>query len=290
MDDPGKENFQEAQKKIRKGRDRLKRAGTLLKELEKYYSDPEKNAFVIKEKLSALESSSGELQELGDIHSIISQLSADLSSSAEEVLHRAKTVVASCLAKELEKKDLELTGNFPQLHCGLLTLDFSFESGGKVTIYFGPRIEKLKQTPIAIERIADAVFTIYESLEGKSFDERKHLELIFMAYQNALKLLGGEPGSAVPISEVLFHTAILKQGKKFHTDPIKTSFTSYGRVRFAYELARTKIREIGGYELHMTVSSMEQTRKPESHLWVPRGLRDHRGTHFSSMTFRKIGI
>ncbi len=289
MDETGMEFFREMQKVIRVARDRLKRAGTLLKEIERCRSEPEKNAFVIVEKLSALEKSCTELQELREIPSRLSRIASDLSASAEDVLQRAKTAVASALSKELKNKGLELTGNFPRLHCGLLTLDFSFESGGRVAISFGPRIEKLKQTAIRAEAIADTVCKTYESLEGRGFDETKHLGLLLEAYQNVLKLRGGEAGSTVPITDVMFQAAILKQGERFLTDPVKGSFSSYGRVQFAFDLARTKIREIRGYEMHLTVASMEQTRKPESHIWVPGGLRDQRGTHFSAMTFRKTG-
>ena len=280
--------FSDAQQKIRRGRDRLKRIETLLKEIEKSAADPESGAFIMREKLTGLVRISKDLEQLSELPPILGDLSSALSSIADKAFGRAKTAMATGLAAELGAKGFDLSGNFPQLSCGLLTLEFTFESGGKVNIYFGPRIEKLKQVPMHIETIADAIFSIYKSLDGPGFGDEEHLGLVFKAYNNTLQLLGEDMGTAIPISDVLLQTAILKQGKRFLVDPVKSRFSSYGRVQFAYDLSRTKIRSIADHELHLTVASMEQTRKPESHLWVPRGPRSLKGTHFSSLSFRQV--
>ncbi len=240
----------------------------------------------MRERLKAIDNSIKDLEEIFDLPSTMRELTAGLSLKVDEAFSRAKTVVASGLARELGKRDLKLSGNFPRLSCGILTLEFTFDSGGKVNIFFGPRIEKLRQVPVHIEPIAEAIFSIYDSLEGSGFDEENHLDTVFRAYSNTLQLLGEDMGGAIPISDVILQTAILKQGKKFLADPVKSSFSSYGRSRFSYDLSRTNIRTIAGRELHLTVASMEQTKKPGSHLWIPHGPRSLKGTHFSMISFR----
>jgi hypothetical protein len=265
----------------------LKRLGSLFKEIEKYSVEPEKSAFVLRERLNTIDNSIKEIEEICDLPSTMRELTAGLSLKVDEAFRRAKTVVASGLARELGKRDLNLSGNFPQLSCGLLTLEFTFDSGGKVNLYFGPRIEKLRQVPVHIESIAEAIFSTYDSLEGSGFDEESHLDAVFRAYNHTLHLIGEDMGSAVPLSDVMLQTAILKQSKKFLADPVKSSFSSYGRSQFSYDLSRTSIRTIAGHELHLTVASMEQTKKPGSHLWIPHGPRSLKGTHFSMISFRE---
>jgi len=277
------------QQVVRRGKDRLNRLGILLKELERYAKEPERYAFVLKERLLALDRSSEDLREFEELPDRLSRLSSELSSFVEQELQRARSTVTTALARDLGQKGLELSGNFPLLSCGVLTLEFAFQAGGKVTLYFGPRIEKLQQVPIESEAIAKAVLSLYGDLEGEGFDEGAYIGTLFKAYHVARHVLGCEAERPVPITDIMFQTAILKQDKKFRNDPVRTNFAGYGRTRFAYDLSRTKIRSIDNFELHLTVASMEQTKHPETHLWVPQSPKSPKGTHFSMLAFRQVG-
>jgi len=287
MRDDERDPFPEIESRIRKGRDRLKRIGPLLKEIRKCNAEPDKSAFTLIEKLKDLDRIIKDLAEMGDLAPLLHGLSTGISKRAEDALRNAKTAVTASLARGLEENGLGLEGNLPLLSCGVLTLEFIFESEGKMNLYFGPRIEKIKQVRIDAEEITASILSIYGWLDGSGFDEEEHVGLLLKAYMNAARLLNVERGSAIPISDVILQTAILRQDKKFILDPVRESFSGYGRMRFAYDLSRTRIRSVNGEELHMMVASMEQTRRQGAHLWVPRGPRDIKGTHFSTLAFRR---
>ena len=211
-----------------------------------------------------------------------------LSPLSREAFQRARSAMGSALSRRLAEEGLELSGNYPRMTCGLLSLEFTLEGRGRVAIFFGPRIERLALVPIDPEAIAGAVFSIHEDLNRKDFDEEAHITLLLEAYRRALVIREEPAGTPVPIADVLLQAAILKQDEKFHLNPVRPGFTSYGKVRFAYDLCRLKRRSVLDQELHLTVASMEQTRQPGRHLWVPRGPRDPRGTHYSMLSFRRL--
>jgi hypothetical protein len=283
-----KNRLQEERKRVRKEINRLKRIESLLREIEKCGEDDDGAAFILRDRVSSLEREVKAIEDFRDISDALGSITEEYRQLADQAFQRAKNSVASSLEKKLSERGFDLSGNYPTLTCGLLTLEFSFQEKGKVTIFFGPRIEKLKQVAIDADSIADAVFDIYETLDGTGFDEDTHLDLLYRAYRNAILLRGEDAGSGIPISEVMFQTAILLQGRKFTNDPVRSAFTSYGRVRFAYDLSRIRKRITAEHELHLTVASMEQTRKPETHLWVPQSPRQTRGTHFSTLAFRRV--
>ena len=278
----------EARGKVRQARTRLKRIESLLGEIERCDLDDERTTFLLRDRLASLEREIRALSGFSDLPSTLESISSRLKERADEAFRWAKNSVASSLEKKLADHGLGLSGNFPTLTCGLLTLEFSFEGNGSVQIFFGPHVERLKQVPIDPEAMAKAVRDIYEALDGEGFDEEAHLDLLFRAYRNTA-LLGQRPvGSTVPITAVMIQAAILKQGKRFFRDPTRSSFTDYGRVRFAYDLSRLGARSIRDHQLHLAVASMEQTRRPEDHLWVPRGPRDSRGTHYAGLAFSRM--
>ena len=109
-----------------------------------------------------------------------------------------------------------------------------------------------------------------------------------MSYSSALMREGrrdeDEQPSAVPIIGVMQEMAFLKQKRSFRTDPTREHFTSYGRVKFSYDLARLKTRRLGGKELRLGVASMQQTKSEKTSLWVPKLLHGN-GTHYASVLF-----
>jgi hypothetical protein len=288
MDGEKTARFSEARQALRKQRDRLRRLDGLLKGLEGYSSDPEGNAFVLRDRLPKLLEALDDLEAHRGVADMVKALSDDLSSQVDDAFQRAKSAVATGIARRVAERGLELTGNLPRLSCGPLTLEFSLVGEGRVNISFGPRIERLKQVPIHTDLVVDAVFSIYEELDGDGFDEVAHLDLLQRAYVNAVRISAGGDGTAVPISGVLLQTAFLKQGKKFLADPLRGNYRSYGRVQFAYDLSRTQRHSTEDRELFLTVASMEQTRRSADHLWIPRGPRDPRGTHYSMLAFRRM--
>ncbi len=171
----------------------------------------------------------------------------------------------------------------------MLTLLFSFEKGGSVKIFYGPKISLLKKVPVEAGKIAEAVVSLIKELNDPPLDDERFLKELYLSYtmglarREGMKTEGEQP-HAVPIGVVMQEMALLKQNRRFLIDPKKENFTSYSRAKFSYDLARIKQKRLGEKEFRLVVASMEQTRKEETSLWVPK-IHHGDGTHYAFVVF-----
>ncbi len=77
------------------------------------------------------------------------------------------------------------------------------------------------------------------------------------------------------------------QGKKFRTDPVKSSYKEYGRVFFSYDLYRLKERAVDGHELSLVTATRAYTRRRAGFIWIPSSERGD-GTYISHVRFREV--
>ncbi|MCK4727626.1 MAG: hypothetical protein KAT27_01760 [Desulfobacterales bacterium] len=275
-------------KPVLKAADSLRNVGNILRACDKLRGDLNRNAFVLETHVSKLDRT---LSKLNDLQGLISKargLQQELLKEASLAQERFKNSIAAELADFLRPHGLEITGNFPELKCGILTLIFSFGKGGIVKVYYGPRISLLKKVPVEPEKIGEAVISILKGLNDPPLDDEQFVKEIYVSYSSALMKEGrrdeDEQPSAVPIVGVMQEMAFLKQKRSFRTDPTREHFTSYGRVKFSYDLARLKTRRLGDRELRLGVASMQQTKSEKTSLWVPKLLQGN-GTHYAFVLF-----
>ena len=278
----------ESIKLILKAANNLKNAGNILRECEKLRSDLNRNAFVLETHVDKLGKALGKLKNLEEIIATTGQWREKLLKEASQAQERFKNTIAAELAELLKPHGLEIRGNFPELKCGILTLLFSFKKGGSVRIYYGPKISLLKKVRVEAKKIAEEVISLLKELNEPPLDDERFIKELYISYSRAPSREGrkneGEQLSAVPIGAVMQEIAFLKQKRSFCIDPKKENFTSYGRVKFSYDLARLKIRRFEKKELRLVVASMEQTKKEETSLWVPK-IPHGGGTHYAFVIF-----
>ncbi len=275
-------------KPILKAADGLRNVGNILRACDKLRGDLNRNAFVLETHVNKLDRTLSKLEDLQGLISKTSGLQQELLKEASLAQERFKNSIAAELADFLRPHGLEISGNFPELRCGILTLIFSFGKGGIVKVYYGPRISLLKKVSVEAKKIGEAVISILKGLNDPPLDDEEFIKQIYMSYLSALMREGGrdedEQPSAVPIVGVMQEMAFLKQKRSFRTDPTREHFTSYGRVKFSYDLARLRTRRLGGKELRLGVASMQQTKSEKTSLWVPKLLQGN-GTHYASVVF-----
>jgi hypothetical protein len=182
-----------------------------------------------------------------------------------------------------------LSGHYPEVHSGALTLLFDLSAKGmSVTLYYGPRLDKL-----AVVAGADAG-KLFEALmaEQKKLDEAVEPAADFLpqlveAWQVAGALRTTRaPSDAMPILEVLSMLAYRRQSGNFHRNPTKAAFSTFGQTAFSYQLHMLTERRTGDLELVLGIATREDVKKKAS-LWVPRNARGD-GNHFSTLGFRKV--
>ena len=276
-------------KPILKASNNLKNMANILRESEKLRSDLNRNAFVLETKVDKLDKTLSKLKGFQELIARAEVWREKLLEEARQAQEKFKNTIAAGLAERLRGHGIEIVGNFPELRCGILTLLFSFEKGGSVKIYYGPRIRLLKKVSVEAGKIAEAVVSFLKELNDPPLDDEQFIKELYVSYTRSLVREAGakdkgEQPFAVPIVAVMQEIAFMKQKRSFRLDPKKENFTSYGRVRFSYDLARLKTRRFGNKELRLVIASMEQTKKEGTSIWIPK-IPQGDGTHYAFVVF-----
>ena len=174
----------------------------------------------------------------------------------------------SMLADELRSVDLELTGNLPDLECGYLTISPDFEAD-HVTIWFGPRQERLEKCRLRPAEVAQRVRRTREGLGSGLTPDQFQLLL-----RRAIERAGwGSGGTQQSLIGVLGELAFLLQKPSFRQDPTRERFRSYSRADFGFDLYRLQSPGTGprfSDTFHLVGSTRAQTKSRSGFLWVPR--------------------
>lgn len=260
-----------------------------LKEGETLERDIEKNVYQVEDRLNKIVLNMGHLNDIEAFTSVITDLKDFIkkkSEQLEEPKHKLRLYIGSELARRLNERGFKVLGKLPELKVGILTLEFLL-SQSKVKIWYGPRIEMLKQCELALDDIVKTVLAVYEELNTERFkDEDAFLGLLFEAYRTLIRKEGKEIGANMPIIVWLSEIAWQKQDKRFINDPRREHFKGYGRTQFSYDLFQLKSREYRNLEIKLVIASREQTKHKEDNLWIPYNPRGE-GTHFAYVCFRE---
>ena len=191
------------------------------------------------------------------------------------------------LVAALEGTGLAVKGQLPQLRIGLFSVEADFDSG-KATIFWGPRVEKLK-TGLSLDpvELAQTLVAWRDRLSEKAVPPEKMLDLLHTAYRRHVLLNSLGAGARVFLSDILAEVVLLLQPAGFRVDPVQEKFVEYPRVRFSYDLFRLK--ESGefahsGAVLKLHVANFDATTEKAKALWVPDN-EEGDGTHYSYVSF-----
>ncbi len=223
---------------------------------------------------AASEKAAGALAKVAGIEAAAAALRADLAgraATARAELERERALLAGAVAAALAREGMRVEGNLPLLRAGALSLEFSFGTKGLCTIWLGPRIARLATVLLDASAIAARTLELDRALFRGDFDDAAFLADLLRAYRAAAHRLGVPEGERVLLTALLAHMAFARQKATFLVDPRRELFTPYGRVEFAADLARLKTRSVEGRELRLDVATLAQSKRPEDHLWVPRG-------------------
>ena len=203
------------------------------------------------------------------------QYKQDLLNSEEEV----KKQFGIELEQELKKTGLSLSGQYPELKGGLFTIELFFDKG-LITLWYGPKQERLAQCRLLSHEVASNVEKVRQQL-GSHLDNDAFLKKLREAYLRAADAKQSEP---LPVTSVLAELAFLLQSQQFHSDPRQDNYKGYSRADFSYDLFR--IRQAVNKNLHLTVATRAYTRRRQDFIWIPDN-ESGKGTTYSHMQFRE---
>lgn len=224
-----------------------------------------------------------------DILSVIQDLEAWRKTNAVEVrqaIERYKASLAAEIAQNLSQFGYSLLGRVPELRVGLLTIELQLEDGD-ARIWYGPKTELLDKVPLNAPILCDKIMTHMAMLVAEPLDEPTFLRNLLKAWRFACLRNDHEDAdqAQIPIGTVLAELTVVRQPRTFWANPTRTTFVNYGRVQFSYDIYRLGARSVDGMEFRLSVATREQTKNPNTSLWIPRTVHGE-GTHFSAISFR----
>ncbi len=138
-------------------------------------------------------------------------------------------------------------------------------------------------------RIVDAHSKNHERLEA-GWTAEQFFDALLRAYRVQLLHEGVRRGERVRLADLLGQVALAFQGNKFRTDPVAVNYRAYGRVRFAYDLAR--LRKVGllsrdGLRLNLGTATGSSTRRKQDVIYIEESVG--RGQYYLSAWFSPEG-
>lgn len=209
-----------------------------------------------------------------------------LLKEASTALEQERALLAGRIARGLQEAGFWVEGNLPVLRAGPFALEFDFGTKPRVTVWLGPKKEKLAIAPLEAESLVAKVVELYKTLFAP-IDEAAFLAELERAYRMCLARFLLPDNERVPITALMAELAFLRQDDKFRAEPKRENFRPLTRAEFAAALSMLKNLRLGQKVLRLEVASITQTRRIVDYLWVPRG-RD--GIHVSSVAFESVKL
>jgi len=147
----------------------------------------------------------------------------------------------------------------------------------------------LEELQAQTARIVDAHRKNQERLKS-AWTPEQFFDALLQAYRVQLLHKGDRQGERVRLADLLGPVALAFQGNKFRTDPVAGNYRAYGRVRFAYDLAR--LRQVGlllrnDLRLNLGTATGSSTRRKQDVIYIEESVG--RGQYYLSAWFTPEG-
>ena len=211
--------------------------------------------------------------------------------SYEPELSEARQVVRRRFGAELERllrpEGMTLSGQLPALKAGIFTIEPDFEAG-RVTLWYGPKQERIETvSSLSPKDVLKLIKQQHKSLTSRPLDQEKFLGQLHAAYLGALRRIEKPDGEQVPIISALVEHSFHVQSSRFHIDPRRDNFRSYGRMEFSYDLHRLRQRRLIDRELILTTATRAYSSRRRDFLWIPNDSQGG-GSTYSHILFKEV--
>ena len=147
----------------------------------------------------------------------------------------------------------------------------------------------LEEIPAKPARIINAHRKNQERLKS-GWTPAQFFDALLQAYRAHLLRERNRQDERVRLADLLGSVALAFQGNKFRTDPVAGNYRAYGRVRFAYDLAR--LRQVGlllrnGLRLNLGTATGSSTRRKQDVIYIEESVS--RGQYYLSVWFTPEG-
>ena len=177
----------------------------------------------------------------------------------------------------------QLGASPPTVRIDPFNIELDFKKGEAEISY--SRLE-LATVPLDCDQILRERARLLASLESAEFEPADYLAKVFEAYRRSLAAHGLKWGERVDLVELLPELAFLQQSERFRKDPVREAFKPYGKVRFAYDLARLRRArhlEHLGARLTLGTATLGSTRQKDRVMFLEEA---GQGQYYLSLAFQ----
>jgi len=278
-------------KEFKAFKDAVGKIDSLLAQIEKLEKDRQGNLPKLVATAGKAAQAVGGLEEAGAWQRRLRGELAGYEKALEGEKEQLQRRFGSELAKELKLRGLDLSGNLPDLECGFVTIAPDLERG-EVTIWFGPRQEKLEKCGLKPAEVARRVEELRRRLGSGLGAEEFHAVLRQAMERAGLGGAGlGAAGKPQSLGNVLTEVAFLLQKPAFRQDPSRERFQNYTRADFGFDLYRMQLPGASprfSDSFSLVGSTRAQTKSRAGFIWVPQ--QDScRGATYSEIQWKGAG-
>ena len=177
----------------------------------------------------------------------------------------------------------QLGASPPTVRIDPFNIELDFKKGEAEISY--SRLE-LATVPLDCDQILRERARLLSSLESAEFEPADYLAKVFEAYRRTLASHNLKWGERVDLVELLPELAFLQQNERFRKDPVREAFKPYGKVRFAYDLARLRRArhlEHLGARLTLGTATLGSTRQKDRVMFLEEA---GQGQYYLSLAFQ----
>jgi hypothetical protein len=191
------------------------------------------------------------------------------------------------LRHAMREKGIEPGGKPPRFALGRFDVAADFAKR-TASVSYGKEVA-LKRVPLGVDAIVAAYERAYKSVEGRTENPERWVELFRDAWNLARLRRGASGSDRANIVDCYFELTLLRQSKNFRIEPTKGGFAEYGRAQFAHDFRQFSGRRHAykGEYFSAHESSKGETDRADKSIWILSGDNPYEGHYMSDITYDK---
>jgi hypothetical protein len=226
------------------------------------------------------------LQKLKVQDAALDELTPAIVQELEQAQESLGMVFGQALRDELAAQGIAVAGQLPTMEIGRFEIRLNVTKR-TASISYGK--ELLRRVPLSVDAVIGAYQREAKAITGRSENGERWIAQFHDAWEIARRQRNAANIRA-NIVDCYFNMVIIRQGKSFHSAPLKKGFTDYSRAQFEYdfyEFANRQRLAYRGLIIHAHSAVKSQTDSPDKMMWIVEGSGPHDGRYIGDIVFDK---
>jgi hypothetical protein len=238
-----------------------------LKQIKSLESDHVKNVYDIARLLDSIRGRLADFPTGSEERTVIDEWLNSYSPALEINKRELHDSFGKALNMLLEKQEIQLVGQYPELKADIFTIKIDFKMG-QCSLWYGPEQELLGRTKLDPGELSKRIDAARSQLSS-ALNEDVFLEQVHSAYLHVIRNRNRPEGERAEIVPVLNELVLIKQDNRFRVSPSKETFKEYTRAQFSFDLFRLSQRKLGTKSMTLVGAVRSDTSSRSGFIWIP---------------------